>query len=135
MTSNVNKIAAMPVLAIPPPPPRYSEDEWYKHTLARLRLAEDQNLLADRILEDSSRTIDTVKEKLDKNREKTEMKMREKITDIEFAKSEIENSRNVLQVELDALAAFKERIQDALRSVRSSGKRIAEKCCVLRCVK
>ncbi|KAL0272150.1 UNVERIFIED_CONTAM: hypothetical protein PYX00_005229 [Menopon gallinae] len=132
MNANVNKIAGKPVMALPPPPCRYTEEEWYNHTIARFRLAEDQNLLADRILEDSARVIDNVREKLEKNKEQTEMRMKEKIRDLEFARNEIENSRKILNVELEALGAFKERIQDALQSIRISAKRITEKCCVLR---
>lgn len=128
----VQNLSNKAVVALPPPPCRFSYDEWCRHNFQSLRVADDKNLLADRILEESARVIENIKEKCDVNKELTELRMKEKVLDIEFVKTEIEKSRTVIQVEMEALGAFKERIQDALNSVRSVGKARTQKCCIMR---
>lgn len=132
MSKKNNDLASKPLIALPPPPPRFTLSEWYLHNKQRFRLTEDQNLLAERILEESERVRDNIKEILDYNRESTEMRMKEKVKDIEFVKGEIERSRTVIQIEMEALSAYKERIQDGLQSLRNVGKARTQKCCILR---
>lgn len=132
MCSNIQNLASKALVALPPPPERFTYDEWYRQIGHKFRVADDQTLLSDRILEESTRVIENIKEKLDSNKELTELKMREKVLDIEFVKGEIERSRTVIQVEMEALGAFKERIQDALNSIRMTGKARTQKCCILR---
>lgn len=130
--SNVQNLGTRAVVALPPPPARFTYEEWHRQIIQKFRAADNQTLLADRILEESTRVIENVKEKVDSNKELTELRMKEKVFDIEFVKGEIERSRTVLQTELEALAVFKERIQDALNSLRSTGKTRTQKCCILR---
>lgn len=127
-------LASKPLIALPPPPARFTLEEWHIHNRQRFRITEDQNLLSERILEESERVRDNINEVLDYNRESTEMRMKEKINDIEFVKNEIERSRVIIQVEMEALGAYKERIQDALQSLRNVGKTRTQKCCILRLV-
>ena len=130
--ANVRNFSGRAVLALPPPPERFTYDEWQQQTTQKFRSADDQALLSDRILEESARVIDNINEKLDKNKEITELKMKERVGDIEFLRNEVERSRTVIQVELEALNAFKERIRDALNSIKNIGKTRTQRCCILR---
>lgn len=66
------------------------------------------------------------------NKEETDHRLKEKIEDIEFRKKELLRIRKEVILEIDTLSIYKERIMDALSSIRKSALIICEKCLVFR---
>lgn len=66
------------------------------------------------------------------NKEETDHRLKEKIGDIEFRKKELLRIRKEVILEIDTLSIYKERIMDALSSIRKSALIICEKCLVFR---
>lgn len=66
------------------------------------------------------------------NKEETDHRLKEKIEDIEFRKQELLRIRKDVLLEFDALSIYKERIMDALSSVRKNALIICEKCLIFR---
>ena len=84
------------------------------------------------VFEDISKLWVGVMELIAKNKKETEMRLMERINDIEFSKSELENARKSVQVELEAMILFKERIQDLIKCVGKNALSIVDKCIVFR---
>lgn len=127
-------LARKSLIALQPPPPRFTMKEWELHNKQRFRMAEDQSLLAERLMEESERIRESVSEYLQKSKEETDMRLKERISDIEFMKEEIDCARANIQRELEALGLYKERIQDGIKSIKSNALGIVQKCVLLRCV-
>lgn len=68
------------------------------------------------------------------NKEETNHRLKEKIEDIEFRKRELLRIRKEVLLEVDTLTIYKERIMDALSSVRRNALVICEKCLIFRSV-
>lgn len=95
-------------------------------------MAQNNSMKAEQVLEESVKMKDGVMELIEKNKKETEMRIMERIADIEFAKEELETARKDVQVELEAMVLFKERIQDGIRSVGKNALCIVGKCIVFR---
>ncbi|XP_022914995.1 tektin-1 [Onthophagus taurus] len=120
------------VVAVPPPPPRFSLNEWYLNNRQRYRACEDQQALADKILAECERVRDEVKERTLLNKREVDHKINEKIQDIEFNKHEIDRQRKVVCSEIECLTLYKERIMDAMASLKDQSMRICKKCLIFR---
>ncbi|KAG7209069.1 hypothetical protein KM043_015224 [Ampulex compressa] len=117
---------------IPPPPPRFTLDEWHLNNRYRYRCSEAQQELADRLLAESVRACEAAAETVRTNKEETDHRLKEKLEDIEFRKKELLRIRKEIVLEIDALSTYKERIMDALSSVRRNALNICEKCLCFR---
>ncbi|KRT78319.1 hypothetical protein AMK59_8646 [Oryctes borbonicus] len=120
------------LVAVPPPPSRFSLNEWYLNNRLRYRTCEDQQALADKILAECDRVRDEVEERTVLNKLEVDHKISEKIKDIEFNKGEIERQRKEVCTEIDNLTLYKERIMDALNSLQESALKISKKCVIFR---
>lgn len=116
----------------PPPPLKFSLHQWHLNNRHRYRCSEAQQELADRLLNESQRVCELSSEKVRNNKEETDHRLKEKIEDIEFRKKELLRIRKEVLLEIDALSIYKERIMDALSSVRKNAFVICEKCLILR---
>lgn len=129
MTTNlVNKH----LVIVPPPPARFSLNEWYLNNRTRYRCAEDQQQLADRVLAECERIRNKTDEATKLNKNETNHHIEQRIEDIEFRKKETEKIRKEVCMEIEALDTYKERIYDAMASIKSEGLRLCQKCIVLR---
>ncbi|XP_024220709.1 tektin-1 [Bombus impatiens] len=116
----------------PPPPLKFSLHQWHLNNRHRYRCSEAQQELADRLLNESQRVCELSSEKVRNNKEETDHRLKEKIEDIEFRKRELLRIRKEVLLEIDALSIYKERIMDALSSVRKNAFVICEKCLIFR---
>ncbi|XP_031848349.1 tektin C [Nomia melanderi] len=117
---------------VPPPPLKFTLDEWHLNNRYRYRCSEAQQELADRLLAESHRICETSTERAKGNKEETEYRLKEKLEDIEFRKGELLRIRKEVLLETDALTIYKERIMNAIASVRRNALVICEKCLMFR---
>ncbi|KOX68525.1 Tektin-1 [Melipona quadrifasciata] len=113
---------------VPPPPLRFTLHQWHLNNRHRYRCSEAQQELADRLLNESQRICELSSERVRNNKEETDYRLKEKVEDIEFRKKELLRIRKEVLLEIDALSMYKERIMDALSSVRRNAFVICEKC-------
>ncbi|KAJ8984710.1 hypothetical protein NQ317_004971 [Molorchus minor] len=126
------KFVHLPLVAVPPPPPRFTLDEWHLNNRFRNRTCLDQERLADSVLAESDRLIDQVNEITDTNKKDVDHKIDEKIKDIEFNKTEIDLQRKAVCMEIECLNMYIERIKDALNALQEDSLKIVRKCLLLR---
>lgn len=117
---------------VPPPPQRFTLDEWHLNNRYRYRCSEAQQQLADRLLAESDRIRELTAENAKTNKEEVDHRLKEKLEDIEFRKEELLRIRKEVLLEIDALGVYKERLMDALSSVKRSALVICQKCLIAR---
>lgn len=132
MTNVKTSLATKALIIVPPPPARFTLDEWYLNNRVRNRATLDQQQLADRVLTECKRINEKTKELAGINKAETDHNLDERIKEIEFRKIETEKQRKDVMLEVDALVTYKERIMDAMQSIKDEGLRICKKCIILR---
>ncbi|KAF2901753.1 hypothetical protein ILUMI_04431 [Ignelater luminosus] len=120
------------MVLVPPPPPRFTLNEWYLNNRLRYRTCLDQQQLADKILAECQRGKDEINEITVMNKREVDHKLEEKIKDVEFNKNEILKQRKEVCIEIDNLVTYNERIMDAMSSLKESALKISRKCIVFR---
>lgn len=119
---------------VPPPPQRFTLDEWHLNNRYRFRCSEAQQQLADRLLAESDRIRELTTENAKANKAEVDHRLEEKLKDIEFRKEELLRIRKEVLLECDALLVYKERLMDALSSVKRNALVICQKCLIARLV-
>ncbi|KAJ8920514.1 hypothetical protein NQ315_005383 [Exocentrus adspersus] len=132
MEINRTKFKDYALVAVPPPPARFTLNEWHRNNKFRNRICLDQQKLADSVIAESDRLIDVVNEKSDLNKRDTDHKLEEKIKDIEFNRDEINNQRKEVCIEIENLNTYMDRLRDALRSLTEDAMEVCRKCIILR---
>ncbi|XP_054008593.1 tektin-1 [Hylaeus anthracinus] len=117
---------------VPPPPSKFTLNEWHLNNRHRYRCSEAQQELADRLLAETKRVCELSTEKTKSNKDETDHRLEEKLEDIEFCKRELLRIRKEVLLESDSLSVYKERIMDALSSVKRNALAICEKCLIFR---
>ncbi|CAK9809921.1 TEKT1 [Anthophora plagiata] len=117
---------------VPPPPLKFTLHQWHLNNRHRFRCSEAQQELADRLLNESERVCELSTETVQSNKLETDHRIKEKIEDIEFRKRELLRIRKEVLFEIDALLIYKERIMDALSSVKRNALVICENCLIFR---
>ncbi|CAK9812375.1 TEKT1 [Anthophora quadrimaculata] len=117
---------------VPPPPLKFTLHQWHLNNRHRFRCSEAQQELADRLLNESERVCELSTETVQANKLETDHRLKEKIEDIEFRKRELLRIRKEVLFEFDALLIYKERIMDALSSVKRNALVICENCLIFR---
>ncbi|XP_023311162.1 tektin-1 [Anoplophora glabripennis] len=132
MAINRSKLIEHALVAIPPPPARFTLSEWHLNNRFRNRICLDQQKLADSVIAESDRLIDVVNEKTDLNKRDADHKLHEKIKDIEFNRDEINKQRKEVCMEIDNLNTYMDRLHDALNALKETAMRVCKKCLILR---
>lgn len=122
------------LVVVPPPPSRFTLDEWYLNNRQRYRTAEDQHHLADRILAECERVRDASDDIVKKNKQEVDHHLEVKILDIDFRKTQLEQLKKDMDTEVDALNTYKTRIDDAQHALKENAHNICTKCIILRYV-
>jgi len=120
------------MVGVPPKPSHFSINEWYLNSREKLRIAEDQHQLADRIITESERLIDETNDVSLKNRKEVDHQLQVKISDIEFKKSQLEYQKKEMDLEVEALVTYKQRVIDAQNALNVNALEICRKCLMLR---
>ncbi|KAK5645087.1 hypothetical protein RI129_006387 [Pyrocoelia pectoralis] len=130
--SSTLKLYAESVLPVPPPPSRYTLNEWYLNNRVRNRTCLDQQQLADKILAECEREREHITEITLMNKREVDHKLEEKIGDISFNKGELIRQRKEVCLEIDNLSIYNERIVDALAFLKNQALLINKKCILFR---
>ncbi|XP_063225967.1 tektin-1 [Bacillus rossius redtenbacheri] len=120
------------LVAVPPPPTRFSLSEWCLCGRERCRTAADQQRLAELVLGESSRVRDVTAELTALHRREVEQSLQLRVRDVQFLKDENERQKAECCLEEEALGAYKERIQSALKSLRENALKLCKDCIILR---
>ncbi|CAH1374645.1 hypothetical protein MTP99_015972 [Tenebrio molitor] len=120
------------LVVVPPPPSRFTLQEWMLNNQLRYRNCYDQQTLSDRVLAESDRLRDQVAEITLLNRREADHKLDEKLKDIQFNIDEIQKQRKEVCIEIDSLTTYSERILDAMESLKEQSLKICKKCVILR---
>ncbi|GLH01676.1 hypothetical protein R5R35_006637 [Gryllus longicercus] len=121
-----------PLVAVPPPPSRFTLREWDLNNRIRLRSTQDQQHLADRILSESRRVCDEANEITKLNKSEVDQRLKERIEDIQFRKRELERERNECCREEEALVTYQERILDEMEALKEKALKICSQCIIMR---
>ncbi|XP_072761698.1 tektin-1 [Anoplolepis gracilipes] len=122
----------MNVNCTPSLPARFTLNEWHYNNQFRYRRCEAQQESSDRIVAEATRTCELAADIAKANKEETDHRLQEKLNDIEFRKKELLRIRKDVVLEIDALSTYKERLTDALKSVKRNALAICEKCLIAR---
>lgn len=120
------------LVVIPPPPPRFSLNEWYLQWRVQNRCALDQQQLAERLIVENDRVIKKVDEETKEIKDDTTHYIKERIADVEFRKKESELQRKMAAEEVENLLTYKERVFDAWNAIAKEALNICKKCIILR---
>ncbi|KAK9503816.1 hypothetical protein O3M35_010294 [Rhynocoris fuscipes] len=112
--------------------PKYTLRDWYTSLKQRENATEMQHQLASRIVTESERLIIASADEAIKNRREVDHQLEVKIKDIEFVKDQLERQKKQMDLETDALITYKDRIQDALKSLSASALDICSRCLFFR---
>lgn len=95
---------------------------------SRYQCSEARQKSSDRLSAETARVCHSAAEIVKANREETERQLQEKLSDIEFRRKELLRIRKDIVLEIDGLSIYRERITDALKSVKRNALTICEKC-------
>lgn len=132
-SNNLNlKLVHESLVVVPPPPARFTLNEWHLNNSYRNRICLAQQKLADSVKAENNRIIGEVKERTDANRRETDFKLEERVEDIKFAKDEIEKQRKEACLEINNLLSSIQRIQNCLEGLNKDALQTVTKCIILR---
>lgn len=120
------------LIVVPPPPARFSLDEWYLNNRVKYRFVEDQQQLGERVVIECDRLRENSAELAQLNKDETNHHFKQRIQEIEFRKRETEKIRKEVLLEIEALETYKERIMDAMPYIKTEALRICKKCIIMR---
>ncbi|KAL0272148.1 UNVERIFIED_CONTAM: hypothetical protein PYX00_005228 [Menopon gallinae] len=112
--------------------PMTSMSEWFDHCQRHCDVTRSQGISAERIVKMCDTMQDNVKEIILKNKRETEMRLGERISDIEQVKIELQGVSKVLQNEHEVMSMLRERIRDGIRMFKEKALAITEKCIAIR---
>ncbi|KAK4876143.1 hypothetical protein RN001_012565 [Aquatica leii] len=130
--STTNKFYFESVAIVPPPPTRFTLNEWYLNNRVQTRQILEQERLADKILAECNRKIEVLTEITATNKLEVDHKIQEKIQDITFVNNEILKQRKEVCSEIENLTIYNERIMDALHNLQQRVLAICQKCLIFR---
>ncbi|XP_015114890.1 tektin-1 [Diachasma alloeum] len=117
---------------IPPPPHRFTMDEWFLNNQERHRACTTHCELVESIIDESRRICDMTLEKTKNNKFATDRELEEQSENIKFCRDELLRARKMIVLEIDSLLTYKARLTDALSSVRRNAAVICERCLISR---
>lgn len=129
---STSRLPEQAILCIPPRTTKFTLQEWRLSNDQRCRNSEDQQQLADRILEECQRIREETAERSEVQKATSDRRINERIGDIEFNKKELQIQRKEICLELEALGVYKTRLEDCLASLQQNALNICRKCLMLR---
>ncbi|XP_014224827.1 tektin-1 [Trichogramma pretiosum] len=114
------------------PKPKFTYDDWRYNNAARLYCCDAQQKLAKEVIAKLDTVCKLSTESVKSNRDETNHCLDDRIKEIENCKQELLLIRRELQLEIDALQAYKTRLVDSLKSLKSNALETCNKCLVAR---
>lgn len=126
------KLVEQALVAVPPPPSRFTLENWHLNNRYRNRICLDQQKLADSTRLEVDRAIEQIGEITDLNKKDVDHKLHEKVDELHFNKVEIEKQRKEVCIEMENLNLYMERIKDCMNALREDSLKVVRKCLTLR---
>ncbi|XP_022205850.2 tektin-1 [Nilaparvata lugens] len=120
------------LVGLPPPSFRFTMNQWHSKNSNEYKSAETQHQMSEKIISESERTIEDAQERVVKNKNEVDHQLSVKLFDIEFQKKQLETQKKLVDLEIEALLTYKERIEDAQKALSKNAECICRKCIVLR---
>ncbi|KAF5289711.1 hypothetical protein FQR65_LT11765, partial [Abscondita terminalis] len=114
------------------PQQRFTLKDWYSNNKIKCKNSFDQKQLADRILAESEKQVDVIKEITSLNKREIEHQLEERLKQVEFVKEDIIKKRKEVCIEIDDIMAYNERIIDAMTYIKNEALVISKKCSIFR---
>uniref|UniRef100_A0A1B0CC15 Tektin n=1 Tax=Lutzomyia longipalpis TaxID=7200 RepID=A0A1B0CC15_LUTLO len=111
---------------------KFSHCQWKVNNHGKRIISEQQQELAERIISESDRLVDEIREKTQQNHGESNHRLEERITDIKFLKDELESYKAECCTEEEALKTYRMRVGKALAVFREKYLPICRKCLAIR---
>jgi len=109
------------------PPTRFTHTEWTRSNLTKYANAETERAAAERLVEESKRLSDETEKRTEKTQRDVNKKFQQRLDDIRYWKSELDDKLASITTEIDNLLAFKTRVEKALEATHEP-LHIAKQC-------
>lgn len=113
------------------PPPKYTPEEWHTSNHLQYLNAEGERAAAERLRDESWRLRDEIEVRTRQTQMDVNKKLDQRITDINFWKSELDQKQQDTENEIETLLRFKARVEKALADTELP-MLIAQQCLVNR---
>ncbi|GAB0100179.1 Tektin [Sergentomyia squamirostris] len=111
---------------------KFTHKEWTVNNQGKRIVSEQQQELADRVIKESQRLVDEIREKTNQNYGESNHRLDERIIDIKFLRDELERCKAEACVEEEALKTYRMRLSRALAAFREKFLPICQKCLMIR---
>nr|WLD15743.1 tektin 1 [Platynereis dumerilii] len=112
-------------------PPKFTHPEWNVSNQMKYANAEAERSAAERLIEESKRLDDDTRAKTRKTQRDVNKKLDQRLDDIKYWETEVNDKLDELKVETDNLLAFRTRVEKALEGCREP-LHIAQQCLINR---
>jgi tektin-1 len=109
------------------PPPKFVPPEWVISNQTKYANAEGERAAAERLIEESKRVVDDTESTTFKMQRDVNKKLDQRLDDIKYWEKELNDKLDGLKKELDALIAYRNRIEKAIEAVKEP-LHIAQQC-------
>ncbi|XP_049786942.1 tektin-1 [Schistocerca cancellata] len=110
----------------------FTLSEWIQNNKLLNKSADYHQDLAERILSEGSRAREVTAHTTKANKKEVDIKLKERITDIQFHKKELEKQKEQCCKEEELLKMYKERVLCTMESLIQQALSIVKKCIILR---
>ncbi|XP_013403743.1 tektin-1 [Lingula anatina] len=109
------------------PPTVFNHSEWTTSNKTKFSNAEGERAAAERLVDESKRLADETEKRTEYTQRDVSKKLDQRIADLDFWKSELDNKLAELKTEIDNLLAFKTRVEKAIEAC-AEPLHIAQQC-------
>ncbi|XP_058829252.1 tektin-1-like isoform X1 [Topomyia yanbarensis] len=120
------------LVIFPPVRPKYTPRDWDLNNRTKNIFSVNQQTLAERVICESERVIDETKFTTELNKNESDFRLKERISDIKFRLDELTKQKKDAHVEEEALKVYKRRTLDAINTLREIALPICQKCIIMR---
>ncbi|XP_037936189.1 tektin-1 [Teleopsis dalmanni] len=113
-------------------PPKYSHEDWTYNNNIKFRITCDQERLAERVVEESRRTVDERKDTTKNWQREVEHHLRERASEIRFLCDELNRQKKTALLEDEALSVYRDRVLNAIEFLKEKSLAINHRCLLLR---
>ncbi|XP_055372964.1 tektin-1 [Condylostylus longicornis] len=113
-------------------PPKYSDSDWEFNNRSKFEMSENQQRNAERVLEESRRMVDEVRDTTETWKREVDHSLHERTTEIKYLVDELNQQKRTGLEEEDALKTYRNRLLRTLQTCRETSLAICQKCIIFR---
>lgn len=132
MSSHDKCLADQNLIIVPPSRPKYTPRDWDLNNRTKNIFSLNQQTLAERIICESERLIDETNFTTELNKNESDFRLKERISDIRFRQDELKKQKKDALIEEEALKVYKQRAMDAINTLKEIAIPLCQKCMILR---